>query len=227
MGRAQAGSMKTSGRRVWCALVPVLLSAIFSIARAADTNPPPRLTVELRDGSRVIGTSVEKDFRFRSALLGEIKLAVKDIHAVECVATNSAKLTTRSGDTLSVSFVDSQLGVRTSFGKVKLAMNFIRKFTVSVTGGFSPRHEGLVALWSGEGNANDSMGNNNGILKGGVGFGPGKFGQAFLFNGASSYAEVPDSPSLRLTNELTIEFWFKRLSHRANGEYILNKGGNW
>jgi hypothetical protein len=26
---------------------------VFFNARAADTNPPPRLTVELRDGSRV------------------------------------------------------------------------------------------------------------------------------------------------------------------------------
>jgi hypothetical protein len=42
----------------------------------ADTNPPPRLTVELRDGSRVIGTSVDKNFKFRSALLGDLKLGV-------------------------------------------------------------------------------------------------------------------------------------------------------
>src|ERR1019366_6674916 len=78
----------------------VFLGAIFSIARAADTNPPPRLTVELRDGSRVVGTSAEKYFKFHSALLGNLKLDVKDIRSVECVSSNSAKLATANGDTL-------------------------------------------------------------------------------------------------------------------------------
>ena len=71
----------------------VILAASFSSARAADTNPPPRLTVELRDGSRVVGVSAEKYFKFHSALLGEIKLDVKDLRSVECISTNQDKLT--------------------------------------------------------------------------------------------------------------------------------------
>ncbi len=50
----------------------------------------------------------------------------------------------------------------------------------------------------------------------------GEVGQAFNFNGTSSYVEVADSPSLRLTNELTIEFWVKRQNLQRE-DYIINK----
>jgi len=65
----------------------------------------------------------------------------------------------------------------------------------------------LVAWWRAKGSANDSAGGNDGTLSNGVGFVSDMVGQAFLFNGTSSYVNVPDSPSLRLTNDLTIEFW--------------------
>lgn len=81
------------------------LTAVFPAAGAADTNPPPRLTVELRDGSRVVGDCVEKSLRFYSALLGEIKIEAKDVRSVECISTNMAKLATASGDQLTVTLV--------------------------------------------------------------------------------------------------------------------------
>jgi hypothetical protein len=52
----------------------------------ATNSPASRLTVELRDGSRVIGSATGKSLRFRSGLLGELKLAVKDIRLVDAVA---------------------------------------------------------------------------------------------------------------------------------------------
>jgi hypothetical protein len=66
--------------------------------------------------------------------------------------------------------------------------------------------EGLVALWSGDGNANDSVGGNNGQLVNGVDFAPGKVGQAFDFEGAS-FVQVPDAPDLHFTGEMTVEAW--------------------
>ena len=52
-------------------------------------------------------------------------------------------------------------------------------------------------------------------------------GQAFIFNGTNSYVEVPDSPALRLTKELTIEFWVKRQQVDWPTDYFINKGGDW
>lgn len=200
----------------------IFLAAIFSAARAADTNPPPRLTVELRDGSRVVGNSVEKNFKFQSALLGKIKLAVKDIRAVECVSSNSAKLTTVNGDSLTVSFGDSQLAIKTGFGKVDLAVNSVRKITISAGSRTTrPHPPGLVALWSAEGDADDSVGNNNGTLLNSASFGEGKVGQAFLFGTPEAGMKVPASPALDvgLGGGLTIEGWINP-SDFASRRYI-------
>ncbi len=67
----------------------------------------------------------------------------------------------------------------------------------------------LVGWWPGEGNAKDIVGGNDGELVGGVSFAPGVVGEGFEFNGAGAYIKVPDSPSLNLTEELTVELWFK------------------
>jgi len=87
---------------------------------------------------------------------------------------------------------------------------------------------GMVAWWRGESNANDSIGTNNGVLTNGVVFVSGMVGQAFSFNGSNSYVQVADSPSLELTNVLSIEFWAARQRFGSTtGEYLLNKGGDW
>jgi hypothetical protein len=85
---------------------------------------------------------------------------------------------------------------------------------------------GLVGWWPGEGNANDIADTNNGILSGGASFASGEVGQAFSFDGTNGTVTVPDSSSLRLTNQLTIEFWVKR-QQVTSPEYLLNKGGDW
>ncbi len=69
---------------------------------------------------------------------------------------------------------------------------------------------GMVAWWPGDGNADDIIGTNNGIIIGGVGFVPGEVKQAFQVTGTSGQrVTVPDSPDFYLTNSLTIEGWFK------------------
>lgn len=83
---------------------------------------------------------------------------------------------------------------------------------------------GMVGWWSGNNNALDQAGTNNGTLSNGVAFVAGEVGQAFCFNGSNSFVEVPDSPSLRLTNEVTIEFWVQR--QRFVPEVVMEKGGD-
>ncbi len=86
-----------------------------------------------------------------------------------------------------------------------------------------PAPAGLVSWWTGEGNANDSFGTNNGTLQGGVSFSGGEAGQAFNFDGVSGTVLVPDSSSLRLTNQFTIEAWIKPLTTNG-GQSIVAKG---
>ena len=69
---------------------------------------------------------------------------------------------------------------------------------VDITGAANP--PGLVSLYNANGNANDSVGSNNGTSVGGVSYAPGVTGhagdQAFSLDGTSGYVSIPDSPSL-------------------------------
>lgn len=193
-----------------CVLISIFYSGSLAGGFAADTNSPPRLTVELRDGSRVVGTCAEKFFKFHSPLLGELKLEVKNIRSVECLSTNSAKLSTANGDSLTISFVEPAFAVKTSFGKVELAVDSLRRLTVAAgshTGSLPP---GLVALWSGEDNGGDSVGGNEAKLVE-IDFADGKVGRAFSLNGFSSCMKVADNAGLNVGegDGLTITAWIK------------------
>ncbi len=64
--------------------------------------------------------------------------------------------------------------------------------------------DGLVARWSFDGTFSDSSGNgNDGTGVGGVTFTPGIMGDAIVLNG-NNYVEVPSSPSLNITNGITL-----------------------
>jgi len=82
-----------------------------------------------------------------------------------------------------------------------------------------PAPSGLVNWWRGEGDALDSAGSNNGALMNGATFAAGKVGQGFSFNGTGSRVQIPDSASLRLTNELSLELWFNVDSSMPDGSY--------
>ncbi len=88
-----------------------------------------------------------------------------------------------------------------------------------------PAPSGLVSWWRGEGNANDEVGGNHGILVNGVSFSPGKVGQGFHFDGNNSYIRVPHSASLNLANALTLELWYEDQRPAFLGFGLIAKRG--
>ena len=88
--------------------------------------------------------------------------------------------------------------------------------------GCVPPPSGLVSWWPGERNGNDVMGRNSGTLKGSVAFAPGMVNEAFSLDG-SSYIEVPDSPSLAITDAMTIDAWIKRTADKPGCARIVDK----
>ncbi len=90
------------------------------------------------------------------------------------------------------------LGVGGWFGYSKIKI-------YSQRGHFPP---GLIALWSGNDNATDSVGGHNGEPVSGVELVPGKMGRAFKFNGINQCVSIPDVPSFRPTS-LTVAGWIK------------------
>ncbi|WP_433420844.1 LamG-like jellyroll fold domain-containing protein [Microtetraspora malaysiensis] len=75
---------------------------------------------------------------------------------------------------------------------------------------------GLVAAYGmNEGSGTtvaDASGSGNTGTASATSWAAGKFGQALSFNGTSSWVTVNDSPSLRLTNKITMEAWVKPTS---------------
>lgn len=67
----------------------------------------------------------------------------------------------------------------------------------------------VVAAWSADNTANDPVGGNHGTSYNGMTYAPGQVGAAFNFDGVDDRISVADSPSLKLTESLTIEGWIK------------------
>ena len=77
---------------------------------------------------------------------------------------------------------------------------------------------GLVSWWPGDGNAEDVVDGNNGILRGDATFVPGMVGQAFSFDGDGDFVEVPDAPNLNPSSQISIDLWMKPdLNNPMNG----------
>lgn len=81
-------------------------------------------------------------------------------------------------------------------------------FDVTLTGG-------PVSLWRADANTLDSVGSNDGTLQGGAGYALGRIGPGFSFSNPlpagtrDQYVLVPDDPSLRITNQLTMSAWIR------------------
>jgi hypothetical protein len=84
----------------------------------------------------------------------------------------------------------------------------------------------LVSWWQAEGDAGDAEGTNDGMLQGGATFTNGEVGRAFNFDGTSGCVIVPDSPSLRFTNQITIEAWINTRSTNADRDIVAKVGGS-
>ena len=66
----------------------------------------------------------------------------------------------------------------------------------------------MVAWWRGDGDTSDYVGTNDAVFEGTAAYAPGEVGQAFSFDGISSYLEVPNSPLWDFgTNDFSFEFW--------------------
>jgi hypothetical protein len=90
--------------------------------------------------------------------------------------------------------------------------------------------DGLVLLmhldetsWTGTGVVTDGSGKgNNGTVVGHITSAPGKFGGAAFFDGYS-YIDVPDSPTLAPTDQLTVAAWIYPTMQLGGGGGIITK----
>lgn len=189
--------------------------------KKAAAKPEFRLTVELRDGSRVVGKSRDDHFEFRSDVLGNFNLPLQRLRSIKCEPrTKLVSLTTASADLLRAELAMKYIRVETAFGNVELPVETIRNIRVSVMATGGRPMEGLIGLWSGNGNAVDSIGENNGVTQN-VSYTEGVAGKAFLFApdsfpwGTYCGVQIHDEPAYELTHSLTVEGWIRPRCHQA------------
>lgn len=95
---------------------------------------------------------------------------------------------------------------------------------------------GIVSAYNADSNTNDSAGVYNGVGMGGLTYTTGKIGNAFNFNGTTSYLSIPNvSNQLNFQDDFSISLWFNPLnttsqyqvlftnksSTATNGGYVL------
>ena len=106
-----------------------------------------------------------------------------------------------------------------------LTTNEVQAIYNAESGQCTPPPSGIISWWSAEGNALDQAGTNNGALMGPVTYTNGEVGQAFNFDGASSYIFVTNSASLNPPGAFSIEGWIY-LTNDAPQSMILSKWGD-
>jgi hypothetical protein len=82
---------------------------------------------------------------------------------------------------------------------------------------------GLLAYYTGDGTANDALGNYNGTLVNGATYGTGKINNGFLLDGINDYVALPNG-CFNPSGSFTISAWFN-ISSLPTLKMIFNVGG--
>jgi len=109
---------------------------------------------------------------------------------------------------------DYSVVVTNAVGAVTSAMATL---TVSDAAGCVLAPADLVGWWPGDGNANDIIGSNDGILEGNATASTiGLNDRCFSFDGTNDFVRIPDSPVFHLAN-LTVECWVRLAAYDTPG----------
>lgn len=97
---------------------------------------------------------------------------------------------------------------------------------IAVYSACTPPPANLVSWWQAEGDANDSMGTNNGTIHNGMTFGTGKVGQAFSFDGIDDYIVIPNGIVPKTARDFTLDAWVYLESLDATDGRMILYGGS-
>ena len=91
----------------------------------------------------------------------------------------------------------------------------------------APLPPGLIAWWPGDGFALDVVSTNDGALRNGATFAPGKVGQAFRFDGVDDLVEIPNVAALGFApgTSGTLEFWLYRTKASLPIHFLGKRSG--
>jgi hypothetical protein len=162
---------------------------------------PPAITAEPQSQTASVGTAVT----FQVTAAGSVPLSYQWSFEGAALqgATNASLMLTNVTRAQAGSY---SVVISNAVGSVTSTPPAVLTIATGVACPGTP--PGMVAWWRGEWSTADYAGTNDAVFEGAVGYGPGEVGEAFLFDGESSYLQVPNSPLWALgTNDFSIEFW--------------------
>ena len=173
-----------------------------------------QLSVELRDGSHLVGKALEDTVGFHSSLLGDAQLPWTRVRSISLAATgtDAAELRSASGDILPVKLSASTIPMDTSFGKVELPVKEVLRIRISTQGDGGDHLVGWWKLDEGTGTvAKDSSAGENrhdGQLTNGPAWTATRNDMALRFGGSSQYVALGNTLSGEY-KEISIGCWVK------------------
>lgn len=148
--------------------------------------------------------------------------AVATLTATYAVTDTGANLAAPQSMTTTVSVERSQPESFTANNSATASF-VVSRPCVPITAGQEP-----VAWWRAEGTADDEWSGIVGGPVGALGYGPGRVGSAWRFNGADAGVLVPDHPSLRsnLVSGFTIECWVRMSMNKGVAVLVDKREGD-
>ena len=194
--------------------------------QAPDTQPPT--TPTNLSATAVSGSQINLNWNASTDNVGVTGYLIERCQGAGC--TNFGRLFTVTGTTYSDTALVSNTSYTYQVKATDAAGNFSPYSNTATTTTLSTI-SGLVAAYSFDEGAgtvvNDLSGNGNtGTLVNATWSSSGKFGSALSFNGTNSRVTINDSPSLHLSNAMTLEAWVNPTVVTSAWRDVIYKGGN-
>ena len=185
----------------------------------AEVVKPLRLTLELRDGSRILGVPAITNLQVRSSF-GVIGIELNRLQTLQFIeGKDASEFLLQNGDKVSGVLNLETVEMKTSFGPVKIPVAAIRRLAVNPGGksrgglvlhyGFDQDENNLVRDKSGQGH--------DGKLLGAQWVERGKFGGGVNISGGVQHVTSTKTEQLRL-DDYSVALWVKRSNPNSTSD---------
>src|ERR1051325_381839 len=225
-----SGATSKGGRTLLrCVVACLLLESRGPAADAPASSEPTnavRLTVELTDGSRVLGRPVGTNFTWTTGF-GPLNLQWHPLRSIErTVGATNFTLFFRNGDHTEAAPGTNALALRTVLGDLTVPLSLTRRIVVRAraSGG------GLVAYWSFNDPAHlgaDDSGHGHILTMKGARPAEGKIGNG-MATGRPEYGKhmkIESHPDLQFAGDFTLALWAWRTTPLYDGDQLISKEG--
>jgi hypothetical protein len=195
-------------------LLAVLALVPLSWGQIATNESPLSLSIDLVDGSRLMGVPGIASIPVQTAY-AKLDVALTNVLSIKMEENHKMALfEMRNGDKVKGAMILKTLNLQTAVGKVSLGLEQIAQVEVISGGSFKTGLEkGLVLYYSfdkddGAKVTDESVRMNNGEVRGAQWVREGKRGGAYLFDGSGGHIRVPGSADFNFV-DVTISAWVK------------------